>query len=236
MEGKYVFRVPVTVIIAFLLSITFQSCKDKQTTVEEVSTETAKTTKEESKATNSSTKNILCFGNSLTAGYGLEEEQAWPFLLQKRLDSLELDYKVINAGLSGETTAGGAGRIDWVLNQKVDIFFLELGANDMLRGLAVDQTEENLQIILDKVHAKYKGIPIVLAGMLAPPNMGKDYEKAFNASFPTLAKKYNANLIPFFLDGVAGNVDLNLNDGKHPNAKGQKIVLENVWKALKPLL
>jgi len=226
--------IPILLIGATL--VFFQSCKDKQTKDEEVLSEPANLTKTEMSSTNSTTKTILCFGNSLTAGYGLDEEEAWPTLLQERIDSLNLDYKVVNAGLSGETTAGGAGRIDWVLSQKVDIFFLELGANDMLRGLAVEQTEQNLKKILDTVNAKYADAPIILAGMLAPPNMGKDYEKEFNTSFPKLAKEYKASLIPFFLDGVAGNPDLNLNDGKHPNAKGQKIVLENVWKVLQPLL
>lgn len=224
------------VMLVILMGISILGCKDKQSKPEEVELNPTKTTKVEEQSTETGTKSILCFGNSLTAGYGLDEDLAWPTLLQQRLDSLNMDYSVINAGLSGETTAGGAGRIDWVLNQKADIFFLELGANDMLRGLDVMSTKDNLKKILDKVNSKFPGIPIVIAGMLAPPNMGKEYEKKFNAIFSTLAKEYNATLIPFFLEGVAGDVKLNLKDGKHPNAEGQKIVLENVWKAMSPLL
>ena len=230
---KRYFNLPIII----LLSICIQGCKDKQSSTEEVVKSEAIQTDTSKASTESSQKNILCFGNSLTAGYGIDDEsKIWPTLLQKRIDSLELGYNVINAGLSGETTAGGAGRIDWVLNQKVDIFFLELGANDMLRGLDVNSTNENLKKILDKVHAKYPGIPIVLAGMMAPPNMGKDYEKAYNAIFPTLSKEYKAALIPFFLEGVAGIPELNLKDGKHPNENGQLVVLENVWQAMSPLL
>lgn len=178
-------------------------------------------------------KTILCFGNSLTAGYGLDEYQAWPALLQKRLDSLSLPYKVVNAGLSGETSAGGLGRIDWVLNQQVDYFILELGANDMLRGLDVEATQVNLAGILERVKEKNQNIKVIIAGMVSPPNMGPDYEKKFNAIFPSLSKAFDAVHIPFFLEGVAGIDSLNLADGKHPNARGQHIVLENVWDKLK---
>lgn len=224
-------------IIFTIICLSFQGCKDKQSNTEDVVETAVKETKPTEASTENERKNILCFGNSLTAGYGIDDEsKIWPTLLQERIDSLGLKYNVINAGLSGETTAGGAGRIDWVLSQKVDIFFLELGANDMLRGLDVNSTKVNLKKILDNVHAKYPGIPIILAGMMAPPNMGEDYEKEFNAIFPKLSKEYNAKLIPFFLQDVAGIPDLNLNDGKHPNEKGQKVVLENVWKALASLL
>ena len=222
--------------LTLILSVFMMSCKDKQTKAEEVAPIETKTTKVIESSAEASKKNILCFGNSLTAGYGLEESEAWPSLLQSKIDSLGLQYNVINAGLSGETTAGGAGRIDWVLNQKVDIFFLELGANDMLRGLAVKQTEEHLKEILYAVNKKYPGTPMIIAGMLAPPNMGKEYEKDFNNIFPNLAQTYDAQLIPFFLEGLVGRPELNLPDGKHPNAEGQKIVLDHVWKALKPLL
>lgn len=181
-------------------------------------------------------KTILCFGNSLTAGYGLDENQAWPALLQKRLDSLSLPYKVVNAGLSGETSAGGLGRIDWVLNQKVDYFILELGANDMLRGLDVEATQINLVGILEKVKEKNQDIEVIIAGMISPPNMGPDYEKKFNAIFPSLSKSFDAIHIPFFLEGVAGIDSLNLPDGKHPNAIGQYIVLENVWSKLHDII
>jgi len=224
-------------LIACLFLTTFISCNDKQASKSEVVKETTQPTKVKETSTKSTAKTILCFGNSLTAGYGLKDEKdAWPSLLQARLDSLQEDYKVVNAGLSGETTSGGLNRLDWVLKQGVDIFFLELGANDMLRGLEVTSTKENLESIIKKVKEKHPDIPIIIAGMLAPPNMGKEYESAYNRIFGDLAMKYKATLVPFLLDEVAGKAELNLPDGKHPNAKGQKIVLENVWEAVKLLI
>ncbi|MFS4494639.1 arylesterase [Maribacter sp. 2308TA10-17] len=182
------------------------------------------------------TKTILFFGNSLTAGYGLDTKESFPSLIQNRLDSLNLNYSVINAGLSGETTAGGKNRLDWVLKQKVDIFVLELGANDGLRGIPLKETKANLQIIIDAVLEKNSETKIILAGMQIPPNMGQEYTVEFRTIFPDLAKTNNLELIPFLLDGVAGNPDLNLPDGIHPTAEGQKIVRENVWAILERLL
>ena len=181
-------------------------------------------------------KNIIFFGNSLTAGYGLEEDQSFPSLIQDRIDSLKLPYHVVNAGVSGETTADGKSRIDWVLKQHVDIFVLELGANDVLRGLDIKQSEENLRNILLSVKNKYPEVKIVIAGMQAPTNMGNSYTKTFAAIYPKLAKEFNAALIPFLLSDVATIPSLNLADGKHPNAEGQKIVRDNVWTELQRLL
>ncbi len=181
-------------------------------------------------------KNIVFFGNSLTAAYQLSPEQGFTEILQRRIDSLGLPYICVNAGLSGETTADGVNRIDWVLQQPVDIFVLELGGNDMLRGLPIAESKKNLQGMLDKVKAKYPACKIVVAGMLAPPNLGAVYTDAFRDMYPGLAKKYGAGLIPFLLDGVGGVPSLNLPDGIHPNPEGQKIVAENIWKVLKPLL
>lgn len=181
-------------------------------------------------------KNILFFGNSLTAGYGLDPEFAFPDLIQQKIDGEKMNFKVINAGLSGETSAGGLSRIDWVLSQYVDVFILELGANDGLRGLPLASTRKNLQGILDKVKLKYPNVEIVIAGMMVPPNMGETYSKEFGEIYPDLARKNNAALIPFLLEGVAGNPDLNLPDGVHPNVEGHQIVADNVWKALKPFL
>ncbi|MEL6124366.1 MAG: arylesterase [Bacteroidota bacterium] len=178
---------------------------------------------------------ILFFGNSLTAGYGLDETEAFPYLIQTRIDSLGLPYQVVNGGLSGETTAGGKGRIDWVLRSPVDIFVLELGANDMLRGLDLSETDKNLRAILDKVRKANARTKIVIAGMQAPPNMGKDYQDNFAAIFGQVAKDYDASLIPFLLAGLEGK-GLDIGDGKHPNAEGQLIVMENVWSTLKDLL
>lgn len=180
-------------------------------------------------------KNILFFGNSLTAAYNLSPEQGFTALIQHKIDSLGLAYTCVNAGLSGETTADGVSRIDWVLQQPVDIFVLELGGNDALRGLPVAETKKNLQLILDKVKAKYPDAKIVIAGMMAPPNLGS-YSVDFRKIFPALAKKNKAALIPFLLDGVGGDPKLNLADGIHPNVEGQKIVAATVWKILKPVL
>lgn len=181
-------------------------------------------------------RNIVFFGNSLTAAYQLSPEQGFPALIQRKIDSLGLPYRCIDAGLSGETTADGKNRVDWVLKQPVDIFVLELGGNDALRGLPVNASRKNLQAIISKVKAKYPDCKIVLAGMLAPPNLGATYTKAFQQMYPDLAKNNKAALIPFLLEGVGGIPTLNLEDGIHPNVEGQKIVAENVWKALKPLL
>lgn len=219
-----------------MLTLLILSCKEKQQEAKEVVVEPINKTKEVIKSTENTKKTILCFGNSLTAGYGLDEKEAWPFLLNQKLDSLDFNYKVVNAGISGETSSGGLNRVDWVLNQKVDVFILELGANDMLRGLDINVTEINLRKILEKVHGKYPDIPIIVAGLLAPPNMGEKYEKQFKNIFSTLTKEFNGQLIPFFLQDVAGIKSLNLDDGLHPNKEGQKIVLQNVWTQLKKVL
>lgn len=179
---------------------------------------------------------VLFFGNSLSAGYGLDEGQSFPDRIQETIDSLDLGYTVVNAGNSGETTAGGAGRIDWVLNQDIDIFILELGGNDLLRGIDVANTESNLRAIIDKVKAKSSDIQIILAGMQAPPNMGDDYTREFAAIYPRLAKEYQIGLIPFLLDKVGGNPKLNQSDGIHPSVEGAKIVAETVWETLKGYL
>ena len=188
------------------------------------------------RATESAPKTILFFGNSLTAGYGLEPSEAFPALIQQKIDSAGWKYNVINSGLSGETTAGGKNRIGWVLRQKVDIFILELGGNDGLRGVELESTRQNLQAIIDTVRAKNPDVQIVLAGMQIPPNMGPDYTSKFRTIYPELAQKNNLPLIPFLLEGVGGIAKLNLPDGIHPTAEGHKIVAENVWKVLEPIL
>lgn len=175
---------------------------------------------------------ILFFGNSLTAGMGLEASEAFPALIQNRLDSLNYNYEVVNAGLSGETTASGKNRIEWVLKQNVDIFVLELGANDGLRGIPIAETRRNLQDIIDTVKEKNPDTKIVLAGMQIPPNMGEEYTTDFRNIFPELAKENNVELIPFLLEGVAGDPELNQQDGIHPTAEGYKIVADNVWSVL----
>jgi acyl-CoA thioesterase I len=181
-------------------------------------------------------KVILFFGDSLTAGYGLSQDEAFPALIEKKFNKRGKSAKVVNAGLSGETSAGGLSRLDWILRQPVDIFVLELGANDGLRGLPVEQTNKNLQAIIEKVRAKFPKTKIVIAGMQVPPNMGADYSTKFRKIFPALAEKNELTLIPFLLEDVAGKEELNLPDGVHPNIEGHKIVAENVYRILDPLL
>lgn len=178
---------------------------------------------------------ILFFGDSLTAGYGLSPEQAFPVLVEERLIKSGKNVRVVNAGVSGETTAGGLGRIDWVLNQDIDVFVLELGANDGLRGLPLKQTDENLQKIINKVRAKNPEVKIIIAGMQVPPNMGEVYANEFNKIFPKLALENSAVLIPFILEGVAGNESLNQPDGIHPNVEGSKIVANTVYEILQTI-
>jgi acyl-CoA thioesterase I len=182
------------------------------------------------------TKTVLFFGDSLTAGYGLTVEQAFPALIEQDLKQKGKNVKVINAGLSGETSAGGSTRIDWVLRQPIDVFVLELGANDGLRGVPLEETKKNLQAIIDKVKAKNPNVKIVIAGMMVPPNMGKPYSDGFQKIFTELAKKNNATLIPFLLDGVAGIEKLNQADGIHPTEEGHKIVAKNILKSIQGLL
>ncbi|MGB5645544.1 arylesterase [Muriicola sp.] len=181
-------------------------------------------------------KTILFFGNSLTAGMGLEPDKAFPGIIQEKIDSLSLPFRVINAGLSGETTASGENRIDWLMNQEVDIFVLELGANDGLRGIPLSETRKNLQAIINAVKVKNPETKIVLAGMQIPPNMGQDYTSEFRRIFPELAAENEAYLIPFLLENVAGIPELNQADGIHPTEEGQRIVAQNVWNIIRPIL
>lgn len=181
-------------------------------------------------------KTIVFFGNSLTAGYGLSPEEAFPAIIQKKIDSLGLPYQVVNAGVSGETSSGGNTRIDWILQQPMDIFVLELGANDGLRGILLSETRKNLQSIIDKVKAKNPQTKLLFAGMQIPPNMGQKYSTEFRNMYGELSEKNSMALIPFLLEGVGGEPALNLEDGIHPTAEGHRIVAENVWKHLQSLL
>ena len=186
--------------------------------------------------TNTKKKTIVFYGNSLTAGYGVSPSEAFPAIIQKKIDSLGLPYQVINAGVSGETSSGGKTRIDWILREPVDIFILELGANDGLRGTPLSETKKNLQDIIDKVKAKYPDTKLVFAGMEIPPNMGQAYTTEFRNIYTDLAAKNKMTLIPFLLEGVGGEPELNQADGIHPTAEGHLIVAENVWKQLEKLL
>jgi len=177
---------------------------------------------------------IVAFGDSLTAGFGLPQGASYPTLLQKKLDADGYAYEVVNAGVSGDTSAGGVRRIDWSLDGDVKIVIIELGANDLLRGQPVDAMKKNLAQIIERVKAR--GATVLLAGMEAPTNAGDEYRKAIHESFISLARDYNVPLIPFFLDGVAGIDSLNQRDGIHPNEEGTKIVADTVYRSLGPLL
>lgn len=178
---------------------------------------------------------IIAFGDSLTAGFGLSEAESYPYLLQHRLNSEGFDYEVINAGVSGDTSIGGLERADWVLGQdNVAILILELGANDLLRGMPVADMKVNLGKIIKK--AKEKNVKVLLCGMLAPSTMGNDYQREYTNAFPDLADQYKVDFLPFLLEGVALKKELNQADGIHPNAEGEKIMTDNVYTALRPML
>jgi len=181
-------------------------------------------------------RTLLFFGDSLTAGYGLDPDEAFPALIQARLDARGGGWRVVNAGLSGETTAGGLRRLDWVLRQPVAVVVLELGGNDGLRGLPPEQTRANLAAMVDRIRARAPGAKVVVAGMQMPTNLGPDYTQAFAAVFPAVAHEKECALIPFILEGVGGVPRLNQPDQIHPTAEGHQIVAENVWRVLEPLL
>lgn len=200
--------------------------------------DTAATAAVTTEAKAKSNKTVLFFGDSLTAGYGLDdpETESYPAVIQEKIKRAGLPYQVINAGNSGETSAGGKNRIDWVLRQKVDVFVLELGANDGLRGIPVSETARNLQTIINRVKAKYPEAKLVLTGMQIPPSMGADYATQFKSIFPKLAAKNNMTFVPFLLNRVGGVSGLNQADGIHPTKEGAKIVADNVWQELKKVL
>ena len=227
MSGKYLF---VGVLLLALLG----SCGNNA----DKTNDTSKEKREQlpAQAGKEKAKTIVFFGNSLTAGYGVDPSEAFPALVQEKIDSLDLPYKVVNAGLSGETTAGGKSRIDWILRQPVDIFVLELGGNDGLRGIPIAETSKNLQAIITRVREKNPQVKIILAGMQVPPNMGRTYASSFRVVFQQLAANNQIDLIPFLLENVGGISHLNQADGIHPNPQGHKIVAENVWKILQGLL
>jgi acyl-CoA thioesterase-1 len=214
------------ILSALLLSSCGSSTEQKQTVV-------AKT---ESSQKKPDQKTILFFGNSLTAAYGIDQEDGFAGLTQARIDSLGLNYRVINGGLSGETTAGGLSRLDWFLEDEPTIFVLELGGNDGLRGILPSESKRNLSGIIDKVRAKYPNTKIILAGMQIPPNMGQDYTEEFKSIYPEVAAEKNVTLIPFLLENVGGIPELNLPDGIHPTEEGHKIVFETIWPYLESLI
>jgi len=181
-------------------------------------------------------RTVVVLGDSLAAGFGVEPEQAFPALLQKKIDAAGWAYTVVNAGLSGDTSADGLARIDWLLRRRIDVLVLELGGNDGLRGIPVSATRTNLQGILDRVAQKYPRVRLIVTGMQMPPNMGEEYTTAFRKVFPELAATNHAALVPFLLEGVGGKPELNQDDRIHPNPAGHEIVADNVWAVLKPVL
>lgn len=187
-------------------------------------------------AQDSDAKTILFFGDSITAGLGVDKSQAFPALIQDRIDSLGLNYEVINGGLSGETSAGGLRRIDWTLQRDIDIMILELGGNDGLRGIDLNSTKANLQQIINKVKAKNPDTEIILAGMQVPPNLGQDYTKQFETIYPELAEENDLPLIPMIMDKVGGDEELMQSDGLHPTPEGHKVIADTVWEILRPVL
>jgi acyl-CoA thioesterase I len=176
----------------------------------------------------------VAFGNSLTAGLGVAAEESYPAQLQQRLDDAGLRYRVVNAGVSGDTTAGGLRRVAWVLNSQPRIVILELGGNDGLRGLSLQETRGNLERIIRQLQEA--SVTVVLAGMKLPPNYGAEYTAGFESIYPSLAKQYRLTLIPFFLDGVAGSASLNQADGIHPTGEGYRVIVEKVYTQVRPLL
>ena len=180
-------------------------------------------------------KTIVVLGDSLAAGYGLDRTEAFPALLQRKINELGLKFQVVDAAVSGDTSAGGLRRLDWVLKRRVDVLVIELGGNDGLRGLSAADLKKNLQSIIERTRAKYPDVKIVLAGMKMPANFG-EYATQFEQVYSELAKEQKVSLVPFLLEGVGGRPALNLPDGIHPTAEGQKVLAENVWRVLKPVL
>ena len=181
-------------------------------------------------------KIMVFLGDSLTAGYGLDPDEAYPALVQKKIDAAGLPWHVVNAGISGDTTAGGLRRLDWILRQKADLFVIELGANDGLRGINPEVTHANLKKLIERIRERVAGVSIVLAGMRVPTNLGFEHTRDFAAIYPALAKECGVALVPFLLEGVGGHPELNQADGIHPTAEGQSILAENVWAVVGPLI
>jgi acyl-CoA thioesterase I len=181
-------------------------------------------------------KTIVFYGDSLTAGFGVDPDEAYPALVQKKIDDAKLSWRVVNAGLSGDTTAGGLRRLDWVLKRPVDLFVIELGGNDGLRGIAPATTRSNLEAMIQRIRQRYPDVKLVIAGMQMPTNMGPEHTRDFAAIFPDVARDSGAVLIPFLLEGVGGVPSLNLPDGIHPTPQGHQIVAETVWATIRPLL
>lgn len=226
--------------ILLLLSVLSASCQTGESQEGDDLADAGPTTVERSDSSsivvNEGEKVILFLGNSLSAGLGVDDDAAFPSIIQRKIDSLGWNYQVVNAGISGETSSGGVSRIDWVLKQPVDVLILELGGNDGLRGISTEVTRRNLEHIIEKTRQAYPDAEVVLAGMQIPPNLGHEYTRSFREIYPQIASDQDAHLIPFLLEGVGGVDSLMQSDGIHPNSEGHRVVAENVWDVLKPIL
>ena len=232
------------VIVGAVLSLAAAGCKSSKAnadtvtadTLSKASTPAAQGSVRAGAPTSDSSHTVLFVGTSLTAGLGLNPDSAYPQLIQQKIDSARLSYEVVNAGVSGETTSGLLRRLDWLLRGRFDVLVLETGANDGLRGIPVATVRENLRTILTRIRAAHPSAKVLLVQMEAPPNMGAQYTAAFHAMYPELARESGATLMPFLLTGVAGDPQLNQADGIHPTQRGERIVAENVWRSLVPVL
>lgn len=221
------------IVAGVLLSLLFApACGSRESTRAEDSGALAKTTS--TAAPKPTRPRVVALGDSLTAGLGLDAASAYPALLQNHLTTDGFDYEVVNAGVSGDTSAGGLSRLDWALNGDVRVLIVALGGNDGLRALPPEELEQNLAAIIEKAQARH--ITVILAGMEAPPNFGRDYVVKFHRVYPELAKRYHVAFVPFLLEGVAGSETLNQRDGIHPTAEGARIVADNIWAVLKPIV
>jgi acyl-CoA thioesterase I len=226
-------RRPATIALIFLLSVALLSACGVSTAEKQFEGDATKPLAVPQTAADR--PKIVALGDSLTAGFGLTEKESFPYLLQEKLRADGYDFEVVNAGVSGDTSIGGLERVDWVLDQKnVQILIVELGANDMLRRMPVAGMKRNLARIIEKAQAK--NVRVLLCGMLAPPNVGAAYQREYNLAFPDLASEYKTVFLPFLLENVALNKELNQADGIHPNAKGEVVMTENIYRALKPML
>lgn len=221
-------------LLAVLIGASLGACGARNDSQAETAARTREAARSEPTSPRSSRPRIVALGDSLTAGLGLQPEQAYPALLQKHVDRERLDYEVVNAGVSGDTSAGGLSRLDWALDGDVRVLIVALGGNDALRALPPEELTTNLSQIIERAQARH--IQVILAGMEAPPNWGRDYLVQFHQVYPALARKYHVPLVPFLLEGVAGRDALNQRDGIHPTAEGARIVADNVWDVLRPVI
>jgi acyl-CoA thioesterase-1 len=224
---------PIGLAVALALSLPVVACGSRGDDREEPRTTPSAKAPAPASAPATGRPRIVALGDSLTAGLGLSSADAYPALLQQRVQAEGLDFDVVNAGVSGDTSAGGLSRLEWALEGDVRVLIVALGGNDALRGLPTDQLQHNLAQIIERAQAK--GITVILAGMEAPPNYGRDYIVAFHKVYPALAKQYNVAFVPFLLQGVAGREGLNQRDGIHPTADGARVVAANLWGVLKPI-